>query len=428
MQTWFDRLITMLKDRLATYPFMSYYVGVSGGRDSVFLFHLLKQVIPADQLVVLHLNHGLRGIFSDQDQAFVENLAKRNSIACISERVKIETLPSNGGLENVARQARYHWFKEKMVKKESLLFCGHSLDDHLETMLMKIHRGSGLAGIKGIVYMQEIFGISVCRPLLAVERHQITQYLVEYNIPWCDDHTNLSLEYFRNKIRINTLPQLKNHTKKSLLKISVLANHLHTSFQIPNGIKVYNGLEFSIEEISNLSNFEFRYLIEKIYQYFKLPSGPSQKHMKRLSDFFLQSSNHIELPNFIHVYRWQSLVCFKNEVEPLQNDLVSYVSYDDNVENNKNDPLVFYLPEKMMSQVDWHFASRTEDLWQGKPLGKAMKNKKIAPWRKSCILKCVWQDKPIFFSNFGIAENYHQLESDGENMVRVKVFGKKIKL
>jgi len=134
------------------------------------------------------------------------------------------------------------------------------------------------------------------------------------------------------------------------------------------------------------------------------------------------------LPNFIHIYRWQSLVCFKNEVDPLQKDILSYINYDGNVKDTKNDSLVFYLPEKMLNQVNWHFASRTEDLWQGKPLGKAIKNKKIAPWRKSCILKCVWQDKHIFLSNLGITENYHQLELDGENLVRVEVFGKKIKL
>lgn len=428
MQTWYDRLYSRLKDRLATYSFNTYYIGVSGGRDSVFLFHLIKQLIPQSQLVVLHLNHGLRGAFSDQDQAFVETLAKENNIRCISAKMKIEALPNNGGLENLARQVRYQWFKEKMEKNASLLFCGHSLDDHLETMLMKIHRGAGLAGLKGIAYFQSIFGISLCRPLLTVERRQITEYLSENNLPWCDDQTNFSLEYFRNNIRLNAMPQLSNDTKKNLLKLSVLSNHLQSFFNLPEALLINNGLEFNFETISNLSNFEFRFLVEKIYQYFDLPSGPSKKHMIRMADFFLKNASHIELSNFIHLYRWQNLLFFNNENSQMQNNPKTFVSFESSANFHKSDSLTFQLSSEYFSQITWRIANLEEDCWRGRPLVKHLKKVRLPPWRKCCILVCEWQGIVVFISYFGVTENYERLISESKDLVKIETFCKKIKL
>lgn len=428
MQIWYDRFISELKVKLTSFSFNTYYVGVSGGRDSVFLFHVLKRLIPANQLIVLHLNHGLRGIASDQDQAFVENLAKENKVLCISAKVKIDALPSGGGLENMARLARYHWFKEKMKESSSLLFCGHSLDDHLETILMKIHRGSGLTGLKGMAYFQNIFGLFLCRPLLSIERQQITQYLSENKFPWCDDQSNLSLEYFRNEIRINTMPQIKKDTKISLIKLSVLSNQLQSFFVLPDALKINNGLEFDFASISNLSNFEFRNLIEKIYHHFDLPSGPSKKHMDRMASFLSKNATHIELSNFIHLYRWQDTVFFNNENTPNKLEPLAFVSLEPNSVTENNNQLNFQLPNEILGQVTWRFADPNEESWKGRPLAKIIKKMKIPPWRKSLLPVCEWQGELIFVSYFGITENYHKLISGTTDLVTIEVYGKKIKL
>ena len=93
------QLINLTKERIKDLAVEFFFIAVSGGRDSVFLFHLLKSILPLKKIIVLHMNHSLRGEFSDQDQEFVENLAKQNGVAYFSTKVKLNVKSGLGGLE-----------------------------------------------------------------------------------------------------------------------------------------------------------------------------------------------------------------------------------------------------------------------------------------------------------------------------------------
>lgn len=429
MQTWYNQLISQTKQTLIEFSASKYYVAVSGGRDSVLLFHFLKDILPNGNLTVLHMNHNLRGEFSDQDQIFVEKLCQKYAVKYLSTKVNLELKPGWGGLENIARKTRYEWFKSQMENTDSILFCGHTLDDHLETVLMKIHRGSGLAGLKGISFLQKMMGVQICRPLLYTKRQQITQYLIAKDFQWREDHTNSELDFFRNKIRMNLIPKLSDSTKNRILKLSILSRQLQSFYKLPDGYLVSNGIEFNFLEIKKLSSFELRYLIEKIYQYFGLPSGPEKKHMDRFKAFLDEKKTHIQLSNFINIAIAREKVYFYQD----NNEVVPFLMTKKLNENglsgcNKNENFSVRIPIKLEMAVAWRWADFEQDFWQGKPLSSYIKKLKIPYWRKKYIPLCEYNGEILFISYLGVSKNYHNLISGHAELVTIEVLNKKVSL
>lgn len=185
-------------------------VAVSGGADSVCLLHVLAELAPhwALRLVVLHLNHGLRGEESDQDEAFVKQLAASLGLNCLARRVDVGLLRRMTGdnLEQAARAARREFFLDCMRQAGlGRVALGHTRSDQAETVLLRLMRGSGPEGLAGILPVtQEGF----IRPLLGVERAEVEQYLRDRNIAWREDSTNRDLALARNRIRHQVLPVL----------------------------------------------------------------------------------------------------------------------------------------------------------------------------------------------------------------------------
>ena len=429
MQDWYAHLKDLVIENISKYSVEKYFVGVSGGRDSVFLIHLLKDLLPIEKIVVLHMNHCLRGEFSDQDQVFVEELAKNNGLACYSSKVNLDLQAGAGGLENIARMARYQWFQEQMKSVPSVLFCGHTLDDHLETIIMKLHRGSGLAGLKGIAMHHEVLGVKVCRPLIYTERQQITNYLNTHHMNWCDDHTNLSAEYFRNEVRLNLIPQLLGSTKQRIVKLSALSSSLQLQFEIPEATLIAGGLEFNYSDIDKLSLFEVRYLIEKIFHCFGLSSGPDKKHMDRIHAFLQEKKLHLQLPNFINVYYSHQKVFFHHDEEKVISfDMEFSIFKTTEVIRDENNLLSLKLPMLFESEITWRFVDFSRDLWKGRPFAPRIKKVKIPPWRKKLIPLCEYQEKVLFVAYLGVTENYHNLISGGSEFVTIEVLNLKVKL
>lgn len=427
MSDWYKKLKSLVKEKLKDFPAETYFIAVSGGRDSVFLFHLLKDILPVEKLVVLHMNHSLRGDFSDQDQYFVENLAKQNGIICHSTKVSLNLKPGSGGLENVARTARYEWFKLKIAKENGIVFCGHTLDDHIETILMKMHRGSGLAGLKGISYQQFTLGVSVCRPLLFTERCHITEFLSENNLPWRDDHTNLEPEYFRNEVRLNLTPQLSLTTKQKIVKLSALSAQLQSHFKLPEGMIVSSGVEYNLADIEKLSFFELRYLIEKIFHYFGLPAGPEKKHMDRIRTFLEEKKSKVQLSNFVNIFYARDKIYFNQENKaslPFVN-AIELKPIKPACKVSK-DQLILELPEKMEPLIKWRFVDFSKDNWRGKSLDYFVKKLKIPPWRKKLIPVCEYNGEILYISYLGVNENYHNLISGHTELVTIEILNKKV--
>ncbi len=212
-------------------------VAVSGGADSTALARGLSQlsVTGEGRLVIAHFNHALRGAESDGDQAFVEQLAEELGFDCIVGRSPSPPLPLSpspppaGVSEESLRNLRYE-FLAKTADRIGARYVAtaHTADDQVETVLMNILRGTGLAGLAGIPRVRPLTeAATLIRPLLSVTRAQVLEYLASLGQPFREDATNASTTYTRNRVRHELLPLLARdynpQVREALLRLSQIA-------------------------------------------------------------------------------------------------------------------------------------------------------------------------------------------------------------
>jgi tRNA(Ile)-lysidine synthase len=181
-------------------------VAVSGGIDSVCMAALFAEA--KFNFAIAHCNFELRGAESDEDEEFVKKLAKKYKVpffvqhfntAEFAEREKIS-------IQMTARELRYVWFNDLLAQqKYDKIAVAHHQNDVLETMLLNLVRGTGIAGLHGISPAKG----KVVRPLLFANREEIMQYVAEHNLGWREDSSNESNKYSRNLIRNEVVPLLK---------------------------------------------------------------------------------------------------------------------------------------------------------------------------------------------------------------------------
>ena len=205
-----SRLLDRIAQTIARYcmfqPAQQVGVAVSGGADSVCLLYVLLELAPRWDLhlSVLHLDHGLRGEESRQDAEFVRGLADRLGLPFTPRETAVAQSPDN--LEQAARQARLAFFRETIAGGGvQRVATGHTRSDQAETVLFRFLRGSGSAGLAGI---RPVTSEGIVRPLIEVGRSEVRQFLLERGIAWREDSTNSSLQFARNRIRHELLPQI----------------------------------------------------------------------------------------------------------------------------------------------------------------------------------------------------------------------------
>jgi tRNA(Ile)-lysidine synthase len=209
-------------------------VAVSGGADSVALargLFALHGTGGDGRLVLAHFNHRLRGVESDGDEAFVCQLAEQLGLAIVvggAER-DLAAGGSGEGVEGAARQARYEFLAGAAGQCGArYIATAHTADDHVETVLFNILRGTGLAGVAGIPRIRALEETTtIVRPLLDVTRAEVVDYLQELGQPYRDDSSNRAVAYTRNRIRLELLPLLERdynpRVRESLLRLAQIA-------------------------------------------------------------------------------------------------------------------------------------------------------------------------------------------------------------
>lgn len=210
-----------------------YLLAISGGRDSVALFHtLLEQGFRS--LVLCHLNHQLRGEESDKDAQFVQELAEKNSLGYEigSENVAKRAEEFSESIELAARHAR-HAFFNRCANKYSCnrILLAHHADDQAETILFNLLRGS--SGLKGMHYRNQyhVDGVllELLRPLFKVTRRDIDHYIKTQNIPYREDSTNAEPFATRNRLRNEAIPLLENIMGRDIRANLIRAQNFNAS-------------------------------------------------------------------------------------------------------------------------------------------------------------------------------------------------------
>lgn len=180
-------------------------VAVSGGPDSIALLDVLAELAAMLQLRlgVVHFNHRLRGEESDADEAFVRDRADALGLPFDCESADIA---EGENLEAAARQARYGFFERLLAAGAyDRIATGHTRSDQAETVLFRVLRGTGLAGLAGVRPVREP---GLVRPLIHVSRCEVLEWLQERNISCRQDSSNLDVRFSRNRLRRDLLPQL----------------------------------------------------------------------------------------------------------------------------------------------------------------------------------------------------------------------------
>ena len=265
--------LSHLKKNFPSISVSKLIIAVSGGVDSIVLFHLcLKLKL---NFFVAHCNFKLREKESDLDEKFVRDLAIKHNIKFYTKSFNTKKLSSNynKSIQMLARELRYSWFEElsKELNVKHIL-TAHHLDDSLETFLINLSRGSGIDGLLGIPRVND----TVYRPLLIFKKDEILSYAKENKISWREDSSNRKQDYLRNQIRIEVLPKLKEINPNLLDNFSKSIDRLQQSKSIikdkiddfiknvsfTRDEKIY----FEINKIKKVTNID-AYLYELLKRY-----------------------------------------------------------------------------------------------------------------------------------------------------------------
>lgn len=198
-------------------------LGVSGGPDSICMLNILNDIRNDKKLhmefdiIVAHVNHLIRDEAKD-DEIFVKNFCEKIGVQFYSKSIDIQKIANNNkiGTEEAGRNARYEFFDEILEKTNSnKIAIAHNKNDKVETMIMNVLRGSGIAGLRGI---ETIKDNKYIRPLIECERFEIEQYCKDNKIDARIDRTNFQNIYTRNKIRNVVIPYIKDEFNPNIIQ------------------------------------------------------------------------------------------------------------------------------------------------------------------------------------------------------------------
>ena len=177
------------------------------------LLDMLQKEHPDTPILLAHVNHGIRGEEALRDRDFCEKIAEDRGLEIAILDVDVPTLAKERGqsLEEAAREVRYAFFADLMKERNiPILLTAHHADDHLETILFRIARGTGLSGLCGISPSRPFGEGHLVRPMLGFSKKEILQYCKEQELCFVADSTNADTAYARNRIRAELLPVMES--------------------------------------------------------------------------------------------------------------------------------------------------------------------------------------------------------------------------
>ena len=247
-------------------------LAVSGGIDSMVLLDLFYKL--RFDICVVHCNFQLRGTESDADELLVREICQEGYIPYFIESFDtLEFAKENKlSIQLAARKLRYDWFQEIISLGFDYVLTAHHLDDNVETFLINFTRGTGLEGLTGIPAQNG----NIIRPLLPFSREEIENYANENRIQWREDLSNASDKYFRNKLRHNIVPILKELNTGFLDSFQNTLHHLQQAESLVNDasklvyekvvVEKENRLEICLKPLLQFKNYK-AYLYQWLKNY-----------------------------------------------------------------------------------------------------------------------------------------------------------------
>lgn len=299
-------------------------LGLSGGPDSVCLLHILYRLKEKMNIEVYaaHLNHQIRGLEAQKDALYISQICEDLGITSFVKAINVPEYCKEQGvsLEEGARTLRYEMFEEiKQKTKSNKIAIGHNRNDQAETVLMRIMRGTGLQGLRGIEYIRDN---KIIRPILDIERSEIEAYCEKYELNPRIDKTNLESIYTRNKIRLELIPYMKDNFNPNVIESIVrMTNSLKSdsdyidleaekSFKEVSTLKE-DSVEISLPKYSNLHNaIKVRVLRSAIKHIIGDTNFVDQKHIEDIIELECESklNKMLNLPRGIFAYRRKNII------------------------------------------------------------------------------------------------------------------------
>lgn len=236
-------------------------LAVSGGIDSMVMTDLFLKL--GCKTGILHCNFSLRSSESDGDEKFVSDYANAHSIPFFTVRFDtIEYSKKNGlSVQMAARELRYSWFEE--IRKEygyDYIAVAHNLNDNIETLIINLTRGTGLAGMSGM----RIISNNIIRPLLFATREEIVKYSNKNSIRYREDKSNADTKYIRNKVRHLIIPVLKeinpsiettlNETAERFIGINEIVNQFISKIRDKSSEQKGEIISYNISQLKKYQN------------------------------------------------------------------------------------------------------------------------------------------------------------------------------
>jgi tRNA(Ile)-lysidine synthase len=262
-----ERILERVKKTLSKYGMVRsgdiVVVAVSGGPDSVCLFHALHQLSEEMQLnlVAAHFEHGWRPGEDEQETELVRGLAESLGVPFETERAGATLRGGSLSREEAARNSRYAFLERVREKhRASSIAVGHHLHDQAETLLMRLLRGSGVSGLGAIPPVREG---RIIRPLIEVTKPQIEMYIEETGLRCASDSSNLRTDFLRNRVRMELIPLLLNYqprlierlgeTASLLREESEFMDSLATRWIERNGTRAPDGIRVDLSHFAALA-------------------------------------------------------------------------------------------------------------------------------------------------------------------------------
>lgn len=363
-----------------------YILGLSGGVDSMVLLDLLVKENLVNRVEIVHINHGLRKESEEEERGILEYTSKLG----LQEKTHIHRLNlsvSGGSFEAEARKARYKVFKEEAVRLGcSGIITGHHGEDLVETILMRLVRGSGSKGLIGISefnYDNEL-GLNKIAGLYGYKKKEIYAYAKDKNILYYEDYTNKDDSITRNNLRNNVLPIFEELNEKYVESFERFSEYMkqdkdYWDFKYKQSkaeiVKSYqfNGFSLNTETLSSFHDLEVNNLIYNLLSEMVGEKNVESKHVIIAKELIGKENNTdaLKLSENISIFKHgKNVVLFDNSFIPELKNPENIKK----VEDKKNERFKGKRVSKVLSEMKIPLCFRNEEIWMNEENLYILKN------------------------------------------------------